>query len=531
MYIPLLINDFLRRAISQYGSKVALVDGEKRFTYAQFGERVNRLANVLINIGIKKGDRVAVLDTNTHRLMELYYAVPQVGAILLPLNIRLTSQDICYILKDAECRIIFVNSEMKDLLSPEAKENIKEFIIMRERQEKKRNEDIPGADYEELIATSSPAYYEKIKLEENDPIEMFYTSGTTGKPKGMMLTHRMCWMAAVKDLFIGGIDDKTIYLHAVPLFHANGWRKPHTITGVCGRHVMLRRFRPEEVCYLIQREKVNYTEMVPTMLDALIQFPELEKYDLRTLKRIVIGGAALSKVTHEAVCNKLPHCEIYCGYGLSETASCGTTAFIKDHLRHLPLDEKMRLMRKTGFEDAVSQVRVVNEKGMDVKADGQEIGEIIIKGHAVIEKYWNLPDESKSAIIDGWLYTGDMATIDENGYIEIVDRKKDIIISGGENIGSIEIEDVIREHPDVLEVAVVAAPHEKWGETPAAIIVLKEGSKTTAEEITAFCRKKLAGFKIPRIIEFWDSLPKGGTGKILKSQLKEKFWRGREKKV
>lgn len=531
MYIPLLINDFLRRAVKEYGRKEAVVDGEKRFTYSQFGERVNQLANGLIALGVKKGDKIGVLDTNTHRLLELYYAVPQVGAILLPLNIRLSSQDIHFILKDADCSFLFINLGLIDLLPPEARKKIKKFIIMRERHQEKETQDITGEDYEELLANSSPIFKEMIELNENDPIEMFYTSGTTARPKGMLLTHRMCWIAAVKDLFIGGVNDKTVYLHAVPLFHANGWRKPHTITAVCGRHVMLRRFRPEEVCNLIEREKVNYTELVPTMADTLIHFQELEKYDLSSLKRIVIGGAALSKATHEALFEKFPNCEIYCGYGLSETASCGTTAFIKDYLQDLSPEEKRKLMRKTGFEDAVSQVRVINDKGIDVKADAKEIGEIIIRGHAVIDQYWNLPEESKKTIINGWLYTGDMATIDEYGYIEIVDRKKDIIISGGENIGSIEIEDVIREHPDVLEVAVVAAPHEKWGETPAAIIVLKKESKVTIEEIIAFCRKKLAGFKVPRIIEFWDSLPKGGTGKILKEQLKEKFWMGREKKV
>jgi fatty-acyl-CoA synthase len=338
-------------------------------------------------------------------------------------------------------------------------------------------------------------------------------------------------MAGVKDLFYGGVDDRTIYLQAVPLFHANSWRKPHTITAVCGRHVMLRRFRPEAVCELIQREKVNYFEIVPTMADTLINFPDIHKYDLSAVKRVVIGGSALSKATHDGLYEKFPNCSIFCGYGLSETASTGTTPSLKDFLDHLPEEKKRHNLRKTGFEDPVSRVRVVNDKGQEVKSDGQEVGEIIIRGHAVIDQYWRLPDETQNTIVGGWLYTGDMAIIDENGYIEIVDRKKDIIISGGENIGSIEIEDVIRDHPAVLEVAVVAAPHEKWGETPAALVVLREGQRLTEKELIAYCKQRLAGFKVPRLVEFWDSLPKGGTGKILKGRIKEKFWQGRAKAV
>jgi fatty-acyl-CoA synthase len=530
MFVPLLITDFLHRAVRHYGKKVGVVDGERRFTYAQFGERVNRLSNGLLNLGVRKGDRVAVIDINTHRLLEMYYAVPQVGAILLPINSRLSRKEISYVLNDSQATCLFLNEEMSPLFDRDSVPGLKKFVLLKDRGEPAAAA-FDGEDYETFMARSSPVLEGDFLLEESDPIEMFYTSGTTGKPKGMLLTHRMCWMAAVKDLFFGGVDDRTVYLQAVPLFHANSWRKPHTITAVCGRHVMLRRFRPETVCELIQREKVNYFEIVPTMADTLINFPGIHKYDLSTVKRVVIGGSALSKATHEGLYEKFPDCSIYCGYGLSETASTGTTSSLKDFLDHLPEEKKRHNLRKTGFEDPVSRVRVVNDKGQEVKSDGQEVGEIIIRGHAVIDQYWRLPDETQNTIVGGWLYTGDMAIIDENGYIEIVDRKKDIIISGGENIGSIEIEDVIRDHPAVVEVAVVSAPHEKWGETPAALVVLKEGQRLTEKELLAYCKQRLAGFKVPRVVEFWDSLPKGGTGKILKGKLKEKFWKGRPKAV
>jgi fatty-acyl-CoA synthase len=530
MFLPLLITDFLGRAVRQYGEKIAVVDEEKRFSYAQFGERVNRLSNGLVDLGIRKGDRVAVIDINTHRLLEMYYAVPQIGAILLPINIRLTRKEISYVLNDSGATCLLLNEEMAHLFDRDSVRSLKRFILLEDRREKMAP-GLEGEEYEAFLARSSPSWEEELTLEENDPIEMFYTSGTTGQPKGMLLTHRMCWMAAIKDLFFGGVDDRTVYLQAVPLFHANSWRKPHTITAVCGRHVMLRRFRPEAVCDLIQREKVNYFEVVPTMADTLVHFPDIGRYDLSSVKRIVIGGAALSKATHDRLYKKFPQGSIYCGYGLSETASTATTSALKDFLDFLPEEERRHHMRKTGFEDPVSRVRVVDDRGREVKFDGREVGEIIIRGHAVIDQYWKLPEETKNSIVGGWLYTGDMATVDENGYIEIVDRKKDIIISGGENIGSLEIEDVLRDHPAVVEVAVVAAPHEKWGETPAALVVLKEGQSLTEAELLAYCRKRLAGFKVPRIVEFWDNLPKGGTGKILKSKLKEKFWKGRPKAV
>lgn len=533
MFVPLLVTDFLRRAVKEYGKKVGVVDGEKRFTYAQFGERVNQLSNGLLSLGIKNGDRVAVIDTNSHRLLEMYYGVPQIGAILLPINIRFLSKEVTYVLNDSETKCLLVNKDMANLAEKDELKSVEKYIMMRDEPAKSGLE-IEGEEYEDLLSRSSPIIERDFGLDENDAAEMFYTSGTTGKPKGMLHTHRTLYLCAIKDFFRGGdrgLNDHTVYLHAIPLFHANGWRKPHIIMAVCGRHVMLRQFRPEVVCELIQREEVTYFEMVPTMADILTRYEDIDKYDLSSVTGILIGGAPMSQATQEALMGKFPGCLIYAGYGLSETGSGGTTAFLKDYLSDLPEEEKRRKMRSAGFEDFLTQVRVVNEKREDIKSDGKETGEIVIRGNDVIDEYWKLPEETKQTIVDGWLHTGDVATIDEDGYIQIVDRIKDLIISGGENISSIEIEEAIRSHPAVSEVVVVAAPHERWGETPAALVVLKEGQSLTEEELIAHCRTKLAGFKVPRIVEFRDSLPKGGTGKILKSELKEKFWQGREKRV
>ncbi len=527
MFIPLLATDFMKRAVSQYGKKVGVVDGDRRFTYAQFGERVNRLSNALAAMGVRKRDRVGVIDMNTHCLLELHFGVPQIGAILLPINIRLSPREIAYVLNDSGTRVLVINEDLAGLVEKETLKGIEHTIIMKGDGTGTTPADIAGTDYERMLEQASPVLERDFGLDENDPAEMFYTSGTSGNPKGMLLTHRMLWLAATKDLFIGvaAANDRIIHLQAIPLFHANCWRKAHMITGVCGRHVMLRQFRPDLVCQLIERERVTYVDLVPTMANTLTQFKDLDRYDLSSLEHIVLGGAPLLQGTQEALIEKFPWCTINAGYGMSETASCGTTAHLKDYLEGLSPEDRKSLQRCQGVEDMLTRVRVVDGHGKDVQADGKEMGEIIMRGHTVIDGYWHLREETAKTIVDGWLYSGDIATMNEDRYITIVDRKKDIIISGGENIGSVEVENVISSHPAVAEVAVVAAPHEKWGETPVAFIVLAAGCTLTADDVIAHCRKEeLSPFKIPRTIEFRDTLPKGGTGKILKNELKRSLW-------
>jgi len=293
---------------------------------------------------------------------------------------------------------------------------------------------------------------------------------------------------------------------------------------------MLRQFRPEVVCELVQKEKITYIHMVHTMLNILLNYEHINNYDFSSLDHIMTGGAPLPEVLQKGVIEKIG-CEIYGSYGLTEQTTGAVQASLKDYLKEESIEVQLEKKRRAGFETLLTNIKVVNEKGQEVKPDGKEMGEVLIRSNTVMDGYWKLAEETKKTIVDGWLRTGDIATIDEDGYIQIVDRSKDLIISGGENISSIEIENAIQTHPAVLEVAVVAAPHEKWGETPVALVVLKEGKSLSSEELIKYLRTELAGFKIPNTVEFIGSLPKSGTGKILKRELREKFWVGHKERV
>ena len=530
MFVPMLITDFTRRAARQYGKKTGVVDGESRFTYAEYVERTRRLSNGLMSLGVEKGDRVAFIEYNTHRLLEAFYGVPQIGAILLFINIRLSPGDIAHILNDSEAKYVAINEELGGLLTPVKDElkTVKQYILLREGPAR-TDSGIAGPGYEDLLKQSSPILPE-IELDENDPAEMCYTSGTTGGPKGMLFTHRMLYFNAINMIFSVKVDDRSVFLHTVPLFHVNGWGIPHFLTALGGKHVMLKEFRPESACRAIEEEGVTHLFLVPTMATTLVNYEDIGKFDLSSLRQIRIGGAPMSATLFNALEEKFG-CEVTAGYGATESSPGLTMSRCKDYLSNLTGKERVEKLRCAGYAELLTEARVVNEKGEDVKPDGKETGEVIGRGNNIIDGYWKLPEETEKTIIDGWFHTGDIATIDEDGYIRIVDRKKDIIISGGENISTVEVEDAIHSHPAVLECAVVAAPHEIWGETPAALVVLREGQSLNEEELIAFCKTRLAGFKVPRIVEFMDSLPKGGTGKILKRELRERFWKGRETRV
>ncbi len=525
MNIPLTPLRCLRYAEEQYPRRTAIVCNNERFTYAQFGERVGRLAGALRQAGVQPGDRVAFLSTNCHRLLEAYYGVLEAGAVLLPLNIRLTPNELGYVLNDAEATVLFVEKQFL-ATADSFRKNVPSLGLFCQLDGVPESPWLAPQNYEALLAAATPHRADISTIDENSLAELFYTSGTSANPKGVMLTHRNVYLHALHVCLGHHTEKGAVELHTIPLFHANGWGVAHFLTLLGGTHVMLQRFDPKEVFRLIEKEKVHSCSLVPIMATALVNCPERHNYDLRSLRRIVIGGAASSPTLIREVEEKVG-CECYSGYGLTETAPVLSVSPMKIGMdwqgEHRYAGQAM-----TGFAIPGTELRVVDPKDRDVPRDGQSVGEIVARGDGIMEGYWRQPDASAEALRGGWFHTGDMATMNEDGYLLIVDRKKDIIVSGGENISSLELEKAILAHPAVLEVAVIPVPDPKWGEVPRALIVLKPDAAATESELSEFCRSRLAHYKCPRSFEFVDALPKTGTGKVLKKDLRKKYWQGKE---
>ncbi|MGA8144220.1 MAG: long-chain-fatty-acid--CoA ligase [Candidatus Acidiferrales bacterium] len=525
MNIPLTPIRFLRYAEQQFPEKTGVVCGGERFTYAQFAERARRLAGGLRNLGVASGDRVAFLSMNCHRLIEAYYGVLEAGAVLLPLNIRLAPHELAFILRDAGVKTLFLGKDFLDLAGAFRKDvpAVENFILL---------DGSPQADwlapqnYENILGSATPVRTDFMNVDEDSIAELFYTSGTSANPKGVMLTHRNVYLHAMSVALAFNTGPETVELHTIPLFHANGWGVAHSLTLMGGTHVMIQRFETREVFRLIEREKVQSCSLVPTMATALVNCPERPKYNLSSLRRIVIGGAASSPTLVREVEKKLS-CTCFSGYGLTETSPMLSISPMKPWLGWEG-EQRYTGQAMTGYAAPAMEVRIVDANDEDVPRDGISIGEIVARTDGVMKGYWGDPEATREALRGGWFHTGDMATINEEGYILIVDRKKDIIVSGGENISSLEIEKAMLAHPAIYELAVVPVPDEKWGEVPKALVVLKPGSSASETELLDFCRTRVAHYKAPRSVEFFESLPKTGTGKILKKELRKKYWHGRD---
>ncbi len=525
MNIPLTPIRFLRYASQQYPGKTAVVCGDLRFTYAQFGERAAHLAGALRLLGVQPGDRVAYLSANCHRLLEGYYGVLEAGAVLLPLNIRLAPQELAYILNDSGTKVLFFEDQFSALAESFRKDlqSVESFFQLDAKTPK------PWAApqrYEDLLAAAAPYHADLMQVDENALGELFYTSGTSANPKGVMLTHRNIYLHALGPALTFKVGTDTVELHTIPLFHANGWGAAHSVTLAGGTHVMIQRFDPPEVFRLVEKERVHALSLVPTMATALVNCSDRPKYDLSSLKRITIGGAASSPTLVKEVEEKIG-CVCFSGYGLTETAPLLTISPMKPGL-DWEGQERFEGQARTGFAIYGVEIRVVDPDGKDVPRDGKSIGEIVARSDGVMAGYWKQPQATAEVMRGGWFHTGDMATMDENGYTLIVDRKKDIIVSGGENISSLEVEKAMLAHPGVYEVAVIPVPDLRWGEAPKALVVLKPGVTATEKELLEFCRGRLAHYKCPRSVDFLDALPKTGTGKILKKELRKKYWSGTE---
>lgn len=527
MNVPLNPLEFRQRAVSLFGQKVGVVDGLLRFTYQEYGERVNKFANALQKLDIKKGEVVSFLTYNSHQLLESYYAVPQIGAVLNPINIRLSPSEIEYIINHAETRVLCFHKDFYPCIEA-IRENlteVKHFIII-------ESEEVVdwALPFENLLEEASPeAEINLDDIDENAVVELFYTSGTTGQQKGVAITNRSLYIHTLTAIPGFQVTDKDTLLHVVPLFHVNGWGTPQFLTAVGGKHVMLRKIDFGEILRLIEAERVTKLLGVPTIFNGMLQHPDLNKYDLSSLKEVIIGGAPSPYALIEALEEKIG-CRAYVGYGLTETSPFITIARPKKHLKS-DTNSRRALQTKTGLPLVGVRIRVVDDKGDDVAPDEKSIGEIIVRGNQVMDGYLKDREATESVIVNGWLHTGDMGVVDSEGYITIVDRKKDIIISGGENISSVEVEKVIQNHPGVFEVVVIGIPDEKWGEVSKALVVLKPGEKATEEELIEFVRSHLAHYKAPKSVEFYKEFPKGGTGKILKRNLREPYWEKYEKKI
>ncbi|MDI3317149.1 MAG: long-chain-fatty-acid--CoA ligase [Bacillota bacterium] len=527
--VPLTPLRFLERSERLYGGKEAIVCGETRLTYAQYAGRVRRLTAVLSDrLGVRRGDRILYLGMNCHRLLELYYAVLPLGAILVPVNIRLSPAEVSFILHDAEPVALFASPELLPLVgSLDEPPSVRHHVLVYRGADGQ----LPGGwlEFDPLLEEAEERPL-GLPPDEREVVEVFYTSGTTGRPKGVMLTHRNLYLHALSAVLALQLDDsERMIVGTVPLFHVNAWGTPQFMVAAGGTQIVVPRFDPELFARAVEREKARTALMVSTMLNALLNYPDRSRYDLSSLRQIVLGGAPVAYELVRRARQELG-CLVRVGYGLTETCPIVSVSVIKSTLADRPQEELDRRLAMTGLPLLGNEVRVVHEDGSEVAWDGQDVGEIQVRGDNVMAGYWKRPEETAAAFAEGWFRTGDLAVVDPEGYLNIVDRKKDIIISGGENISSIEVEDVLYTHPAVLEAAVLGAPDPQWGEVPVAVVVLRPGTQASEQELIGYARDRLAHFKAPRRVIFASELPKTGTGKIVKAELRKTYF-GRSEAV
>jgi acyl-CoA synthetase (AMP-forming)/AMP-acid ligase II len=474
-------------------------------------------------------DKVAILHPNCHYFLEAYYAIAQIGAVSVPINYRLSPMEIAFILQDSESKILIADPMFRKQVDSIRKEIQGRVKIIWSGEESKVGQ-ADDLNYESELKQADLSFLPEPQIEEDDVAQIYYTSGTTGRPKGVMLSHKNVSTHALGTIAELHLTDRDVWVHVAPLFHlADAWAT-WAITWSGGTHVLVREFEPKAVFEAIQTEGVTLTNLIPTMLNLMVNHPDVGKYCYDSLRVILSGGAPIAPEVVRKIVETF-RCDYIQTYGMTETSPYLTLSILKDHLRKLPSDDQLRFKAKTGREFIGVNLRVVNERGEDVKTDEKEVGEIIVNGDIVTKGYWKLPEETEKAIKDGWLYTGDLAVMDEEGYVTIVDRKKDMILTGGENVYSTEIENVLYTHPSILECSVIGIPDPKWGEAVKGLVVLKPGQKTSEAEIIQFCKDRLAHYKAPKSIDFIDALPRTGSGKIHKNSLREKYWKGYDKKV
>ncbi len=510
---------FLERSALVFPDKTAIVHGERSYTYREFAQRVYRLASHLRALGLQKHDRVAFLCPNTPPLLEAHFAVPAAGGILVAINTRLNTQEIGYILRHSGVKYLFVDYELQPLVAPLDLENLHVVRI--------DDTGTTSDPYELFLALGSPDPVTSWLQDEEETISINYTSGTTGNPKGVMFTYRGGYLNALGEIIETGMSSSSVYLWTLPMFHCNGWCFPWAVTAVGATHVCLRKIEPGQVWEIFERAGVTHYNGAPTVHIFLVNHPSAHRLE-REITVTVAGAPPSPTLLGRMKELNLRPLHVY---GLTETYGPYTVCEWHQEWDELPMAKQAHLQARQGqgYVNA-DRVRIVDEQMNDVPRDGQTMGEVVMHGNNVMKGYFANPEATETAFRGGWFHSGDIGVSHPDGYIELRDRKKDIIISGGENISTIEVEQVIAQHPAVLECAVVAIPDEKWGERPKAFVTLKPEAAVTEQEIIEFCRARLAHFKCPASVNFGD-LPKTSTGKIQKYVLRERVWGGKEKKI
>lgn len=502
---------------------VAIIDGGTRFTYRQFGERVQRLAGRLQALGVEKGDRIGLLMLNSFHYLEVFYASFLIGAVVVPLNFRLAVPELSFILNDAGVKILFFHREFQQVVSHlrEESPSIEHYVWT----ELEPLESMDFIFYESLLQDS--VGWRQTDLDEHDVAGIFYTGGTTGLPKGVMLTHKNLLVNAFQTSLAIDVRPDDIYLHAAPMFHLADGASTVSTTLAGATHVHIRAFDPIRVMEAIQKERVNVVTLVPTMINMLVNHPEAGTFDLSSLKRLLYGASPIPvEVLKKAI--SVLRCRFYQAYGMTEASPVLTVMRPEDHVTE-GNEKALKRLASCGQPIYNVELKIVDPEGNEVPHG--MVGEIIARGPNIMKGYWNRPEETADALRDGWYWTGDMAAMDEDRFVYMIDRKKDMIVTGGENVYSVEVENVIYQHSAVLEAAVIGVPDEIWGEAVKAIVVVKPGQEVTEPELITHCRSQLANYKVPKTVELVESLPKSGAGKILKRTLRDQYWTGKGRSV
>lgn len=516
----MLLSQILIDTAEKFPQKLAVVCKNKRYTYSDLKTRVSKLANALNELGVKPNDRVAIIHKNCHYFLESYFATNFIGAVTVPINYRLSQKEFSYILNNSDAKVLITNSEFREKILPAVKQSpqVKNIIWTDENKNTTLQENC--FYYEDLIENNPPRDLPVLNISENSMAQIYYTSGTTGKPKGVVLTHRNNYTHALGTIEELNLTNKDNWLHVSPMFHlADAW-SIWAITKAWGTHIIAPEFNPENVLKIIEQEKVTLSNFIPTLLNILVNYENVNSFNFKNLRLIMSGGAPIApEIVRKVI--EVFKCNFIQTYGMTETSPFLTMSILKPHLKRRPFEKRFRYMITTGRPFADVKLKVVNEKNQEVKRNDEEVGEIIVKGDTITPEYWGLPDETSKRIKNGWLYTGDLAKINDEDYLTIVDRKDDMIITGGENVYSIEVENILYSHPDILETAVIGLPDNIWGEKIVAAVVLKPEQVSDDKKIISFCKKHLAEFKVPKRIVFIDELPKTGSNKISKQKLRE----------